>query len=271
MLPHAAGGTDTTRLFGTYNTVATLAGSLGALAAFFAASRLWLLAYPIAARVRARRCRAAVCDGRDRPRARHRATSAAPRSKGIVMRLSALFALDSFGGGFVVQSFIAYWFALKFGTSHQTLAIVFLAIGFIQARVVPDRRAAVAADRPAADDGVHAPALEHPARGDRVRADVRRRGRAPARPLRAQPDGRSCAPGVRRGRRRSDGADGRRGVHEHRALRDAAGRAAARRCSAHDRARCAVRHRGRRSRASTTSASTRCSGASRSTDELWYS
>jgi hypothetical protein len=46
---------------------------------------------------------------------------------------SALFALDSFGGGFVVQSFIAYWFALKFGTSHQTLALVFLAIGFIQA------------------------------------------------------------------------------------------------------------------------------------------
>ena len=55
------------------------------------------------------------------------------KSKGIVARLSVLFALDSFGGGFVVQSFIAYWFALKFGTSHQTLALVFLAIGFIQA------------------------------------------------------------------------------------------------------------------------------------------
>jgi predicted MFS family arabinose efflux permease len=32
-----------------------------------------------------------------------------------------------------VQSFIAYWFALKFGTSHQTLALIFLAIGFVQA------------------------------------------------------------------------------------------------------------------------------------------
>ena len=33
MLPSAAGGLDATRLFGTYNTVATLAGSAGALAA----------------------------------------------------------------------------------------------------------------------------------------------------------------------------------------------------------------------------------------------
>jgi MFS family permease len=133
MLPHAAGSTDTTRLFGTYNTVATVAGSFGALTAFFAASRLWLLAYPIAAAfalVAATRLSAAVEIGR----ASH--TDVLPplhRSKGIVTRLSALFALDSFGGGFVVQSFIAYWFALKFGTSHQTLAVVFLAIGFLQA------------------------------------------------------------------------------------------------------------------------------------------
>ena len=37
------------------------------------------------------------------------------RSRGVVMKLSALFALDSFGGGFVVQSFAAYWFYLRFG------------------------------------------------------------------------------------------------------------------------------------------------------------
>ena len=37
------------------------------------------------------------------------------RSRGVVMKLSGLFALDSFGGGFVVQSFAAYWFYLRFG------------------------------------------------------------------------------------------------------------------------------------------------------------
>ena len=37
------------------------------------------------------------------------------RSKGVVLRLSGLFALDAFAGGFVVQSLVAYWFHAKFG------------------------------------------------------------------------------------------------------------------------------------------------------------
>ena len=133
MLPHAAAEENVTSLFGTYNTVATLAGSLVALTAFFAASRIWLVAYPVAALV------ALVAVSRlsdDVEGGRELAAEKLPplhRSKRIVSRLSALFALDSFGGGFVVQSFIAYWFALKFGTSHQTLALIFLAIGFVQA------------------------------------------------------------------------------------------------------------------------------------------
>src|SRR5207245_300031 len=49
MLPHAAGERDPTRLFGLYNTVATVAGSFGALLALVAASPHWLLAYPVAA------------------------------------------------------------------------------------------------------------------------------------------------------------------------------------------------------------------------------
>jgi predicted MFS family arabinose efflux permease len=41
--------------------------------------------------------------------------------------LSALFALDSFGGGFVVQSFAAYWFYLRFGVEPKTLGTLFFA------------------------------------------------------------------------------------------------------------------------------------------------
>jgi MFS family permease len=48
-------------------------------------------------------------------------------SQGIVLRLSALFALDSFGGGFVIQSFAAYWFYLRFGVDPQTLGTLFFA------------------------------------------------------------------------------------------------------------------------------------------------
>jgi predicted MFS family arabinose efflux permease len=43
------------------------------------------------------------------------------RSRGTVARLSALFALDAFGGGFVVQSLIAYWFHLRFGADPSVI------------------------------------------------------------------------------------------------------------------------------------------------------
>jgi len=46
-------------------------------------------------------------------------------SRRVVLGLSGLFALDSFGGGFVVQSFAAYWFYLRFGVDPKTLGSLF--------------------------------------------------------------------------------------------------------------------------------------------------
>jgi MFS family permease len=46
-------------------------------------------------------------------------------SRGIVFRLSSLFALDAFAGGFVIQSFAAYWFYLRFGVNPATLGAIF--------------------------------------------------------------------------------------------------------------------------------------------------
>ncbi len=46
-------------------------------------------------------------------------------SRRTVATLSALFALDAFGGGFVVQSFAAYWFYLRFGVRMETLGVIF--------------------------------------------------------------------------------------------------------------------------------------------------
>ena len=133
MLPHAAGAHDPTRLFGTYNTIATLAGSLGALIALLGSSPRWLLAYPLAAALglfASARLSAAVELGHELEEER---LPTFHRSRGIVMRLSGLFALDSFGGGFVPQTFIAYLFVRKYDASPQTLAIVFFAIGILQA------------------------------------------------------------------------------------------------------------------------------------------
>lgn len=46
-------------------------------------------------------------------------------SKGVVLKLSALFALDAFAGGFVIQSMIAYWFHVKFGLDAGLLGSIF--------------------------------------------------------------------------------------------------------------------------------------------------
>ena len=47
------------------------------------------------------------------------------RSLDVVAKLSALFALDAFAGGFVIQSFAAYWFYLRFGVDPVTLGTIF--------------------------------------------------------------------------------------------------------------------------------------------------
>jgi MFS family permease len=137
MLPHAAAGRPASRLFGTYNTVATLAGSLGALAAggpslSGTGSAHWLLVYPLAAVLGlsvAWSLSPAVEAGAELER---KARAPLHRSRKAVFRLSALFALDSFGGGFVVQTFIAYWFAREYGTAPETLGAVFFAVGILQ-------------------------------------------------------------------------------------------------------------------------------------------
>ena len=47
------------------------------------------------------------------------------KSKGVVMKLSGLFALDAFAGGFVIQSMVAYWFHIKFGVDAGVLGSIF--------------------------------------------------------------------------------------------------------------------------------------------------
>jgi MFS family permease len=47
------------------------------------------------------------------------------RSRRVVLRLSALFALDAFGGGFVLQSIVAFWFHLRFGVEPALLGGIF--------------------------------------------------------------------------------------------------------------------------------------------------
>ncbi|MDD2735082.1 MAG: MFS transporter [Desulfuromonadaceae bacterium] len=47
------------------------------------------------------------------------------KSRGVVVKLSMLFSLDAFAGGFVLQSFMAYWFHLRYGANEAMLGSIF--------------------------------------------------------------------------------------------------------------------------------------------------
>lgn len=66
------------------------------------------------------------------PRPPGKTRSRLTRSRRTVFRLSGLFALDSFGGGFVVQAFLAYWLSTRYGASVADLGFVFFAVAMIQ-------------------------------------------------------------------------------------------------------------------------------------------
>ncbi len=53
------------------------------------------------------------------------------RSRRVVFKLSSLFALDAFGGGFVVQSMAVYWFHLRFGVEGTTLGAIFFSANIL--------------------------------------------------------------------------------------------------------------------------------------------
>jgi MFS family permease len=53
------------------------------------------------------------------------------KSRGMVLRLSSLFAIDAFAGGLVVQSMVAYWFNIKFGVQPAVLGSIFFAANIL--------------------------------------------------------------------------------------------------------------------------------------------
>jgi MFS family permease len=55
------------------------------------------------------------------------------RSRAIILRLSALFALDAFGGGFIPQSLMAYWFHVRFGVEPAILGAIFFGANLLAA------------------------------------------------------------------------------------------------------------------------------------------
>lgn len=138
--------TERARVYGRYNALAYLAGAVGALLAGGPAGlrnlipalppdQRWLLVLPLGAV-------ACVVLAASLSPAAEVAPSRSPvampagglqRSRGIVLRLSGLFALDAFAGGFVVQAFMVFWFSREFGVSSDVMGLVFFGVGLLQA------------------------------------------------------------------------------------------------------------------------------------------
>jgi MFS family permease len=55
------------------------------------------------------------------------------RSRAMIAKLAALFALDAFAGGFIVQSIVAYWFYLRYDTDLNVLGGIFFGVNFLSA------------------------------------------------------------------------------------------------------------------------------------------
>ncbi|MCM2326372.1 MAG: MFS transporter [Lysobacter sp.] len=138
MFPATTTDTDRTRVFAWYNvlldlgyaaggllaglpTLLEMAAGLAPLAAMKAAlvifCALYLASAALYARLPARVGEAAPSRLRD----------LSPESRPIIAKISALFFVDAFAGGFIGSAIFAYWFSERFGATAATVAVLFSA------------------------------------------------------------------------------------------------------------------------------------------------
>jgi MFS family permease len=60
-------------------------------------------------------------------------TAISPETKSTIKRLSALFAIDAFGGGFLTDALVSYWFFKRFGLAESQLALLFFTVHLLNA------------------------------------------------------------------------------------------------------------------------------------------
>ncbi|MDH3442708.1 MAG: MFS transporter [Deltaproteobacteria bacterium] len=143
VLPQTTGDQHRTTVFAAYNLVGSLTGALGAFAVglpslfslpALSGYRLLVWAYVASALL------LAVLFALLSPAIEAKPRNASPsrkfgvrKSRGMVIKLAGLFALDAFAGGFIVQSIVAYWFYLRYHTDLNTLGGIFFGTNLLSA------------------------------------------------------------------------------------------------------------------------------------------
>ena len=141
MLSQLVSKDQRTGVFAWYNLIGSFSTAFGALAGGFLAKllqsrgmspldsyRIVLLGYAIIGGILAavftglsRECEAVQSVYPDAPRSR----LGLHKSRDVIFKLSMLFSLDAFAGGFVLQSFMAYWFHVRYGADEAALGSIF--------------------------------------------------------------------------------------------------------------------------------------------------
>ena len=153
MLPQTAAPERRTALFARYNLVATFALAAGALTAglpdllahaglplssglrlmFGLYSLVALSVVALVSRLSPRVESASVSRPADAATRWARLVPPLGRSRGIIIRLSALFSVDALAGGLTVQSLMALFFHLRFGVPLGSLAALFFGANTLSA------------------------------------------------------------------------------------------------------------------------------------------
>src|SRR6185436_14121473 len=146
VLSGAAAAGARTATFARYSVIGALASAVGALAAGVpdwlaalgadagAAQRLMFVAYAALGVAAARVYGGLSPQRRDHPRA---PVAGLGPSRRTVYLLAALFSLDAFAGGFVVQSLLALWLFERFGLSLAAAGVFFFWSGVFAAFSFP--------------------------------------------------------------------------------------------------------------------------------------
>ncbi len=142
-LAHVAADRERTALFARYNIVGALAAALGALSAGLpqimvdaaganrtSALQIMFGAYGAIGLIAAMIYRKLPANF---AAPEHVSTAPLAQSRRIVYALAALFSLDAFGGGFIVQSMLALWLFEKFQMSIALAATIFFWTGVLTA------------------------------------------------------------------------------------------------------------------------------------------
>lgn len=138
MFPATTTDADRTRVFAWYNvlldggyaaggllaglpTLLEAAAGMAPLAAMKAALVLFCALYLVSAVLYA------LLPPRVGEAAPARLRDLSPESRPIVAKISALFFIDAFAGGFIGSAIFAYWFSERFGATAATVAVLFSA------------------------------------------------------------------------------------------------------------------------------------------------